>query len=455
MDHRFVVRVGDAPLPAALAKSERTEFFVGSEIPPGTPAESVIARNVLGALRSAGLTPTQEAVDLYRFAVAAYVADQRVRRSDYDGWTRPIALHVPVSNLGLWQRAGPILEEFLRFLTGDAWSVYPYESEAARTASVQKTRDANPGEKEGDEPAGVCLLSGGLDSFLGATQVLASGERWLFVSHQAKGSANHQSPAQDRVATALAAEFGAEHVSRLTFDVSRLKMPDKEKPEGTQRSRSAVFLALGTLAASALRTGDGPTPLLIPENGFVSLNVPLTYGRIGSTSTRTTHPHTLALYQRVLDELGLAVTVQNPFRFATKGEMLTGSPATAFARRHAAETVSCSNAGNTYRFSKTAKGHCGHCVPCIVRRAAMYAAGLDRPTPYLFDLVHDVPKLGSGPDSSLKALGMAIARTSAGSAIIETLKSGPLPDHAEEYVGVYERGLAEIDAFLHSADARG
>ncbi len=450
MDHHFVVRVGDATPPATPTGSERTEFFVGSTIPVGTPAERVVARNVLGTLQDGGLAPTQGAVDLYRFAVAAYVADQRVHRSDYDGWTRPLALHVPVPDVAPWQRASGSLTEFLRFLTGDAWSVYPYKAETARIAGAEGAPGDDTGATGADGPAGVCLLSGGLDSFLGAAQALTSGGRWLFVSHQAKGSANHQSPAQERVATALASEFGADRVSRLTFDVSRLKMPGKQKAEGTQRSRSAVFLALGTLAASAVQAGDGPTRLLIPENGFVSLNVPLTYGRIGSSSTRTTHPHTLALYQRVLDDLGLNVAVQNPFRFATKGEMLTESPAAAFARRHAAETVSCSNAGNTYRFTKTEKSHCGHCVPCIVRRAAMHSAGLDDPAPYQFDVVRDAPKPGSGPDSNLKAVGMAIARTAAGSATIETLKSGPLPDHAEDYVSVYERGLAEVEALLTS-----
>ena len=452
MDYHFVVRVGDAATPATPSGSQRVEFFVGSEIAAGTPADRVVARNVLKTLRSAGLTPTQAAIDLYRFAVAAYVADQRVHRSDYDGWTRPLALHVPVPDTAPWQQAVNSLSGFLRFLTGDAWSVYPYEVEAARMGGAEEVPSGTPEETAVNGPAGVCLLSGGLDSFLGAVQALTSGERWLFVSHQAKGSANHQSPAQNRVATALATEFGADRVSRLTFDVSRLKMPGGQKPEGTQRSRSAVFLALGTLAASAIGASDGRTRLLIPENGFVSLNVPLTYGRIGSSSTRTTHPHTLALYQRVLDDLGLDVTVENPFRFVTKGEMLTGSPSAAFARRLAANTVSCSNAGNTYRFTGTTKSHCGHCVPCIVRRAAMRAAGLDAPAPYQFDVVRDVARLGSGADSNLKAVGMAIARTAAGSATIETLKSGPLPDHVEEYVGVYERGLAEVNALLRSED---
>ena len=66
--------------------------------------------------------------------------------------------------------------------------------------------------------------------------------------------------------------------------------------ESTMRSRSILFLALGTLVGSALGLGTG---LVVPENGLISLNVPLTFGRGGSHSTRTTHPHTIALYRRL------------------------------------------------------------------------------------------------------------------------------------------------------------
>jgi hypothetical protein len=54
------------------------------------------------------------------------------------------------------------------------------------------------------------------------------------------------------------------------------------------RSRSLLFFALGTAVAAAL--GEA-VPLRVPENGLVSLNVPLTGTRLSSLSTRTTHPY--------------------------------------------------------------------------------------------------------------------------------------------------------------------
>lgn len=57
--------------------------------------------------------------------------------------------------------------------------------------------------------------------------------------------------------------------------------------ENSTRGRSFLFIALGALAGTGL--GDSFT-LRIPENGLIALNVPLDPLRLGSNSTRTTHP---------------------------------------------------------------------------------------------------------------------------------------------------------------------
>ena len=40
--------------------------------------------------------------------------------------------------------------------------------------------------------------------------------------------------------------------------------------------------------------------IIVPENGYISLNIPLTYSRIGSSSTRTTHPYYFELLNQLL-----------------------------------------------------------------------------------------------------------------------------------------------------------
>ena len=69
------------------------------------------------------------------------------------------------------------------------------------------------------------------------------------------------------------------------------------------------------------RSGD-VVELLIPENGFISLNIPLTPLRVGTFSTRTTHPLFISQMQDILDALGINVRLSNPYQFKTKGEML-------------------------------------------------------------------------------------------------------------------------------------
>ena len=94
--------------------------------------------------------------------------------------------------------------------------------------------------------------------------------------------------------------------------------------ERSQRARSLAFFGLGVLAGTSLSNYDGSTPveMIVPENGYISLNVPLTPLRLGSLSTRTTHPIYLAKLQAILDVAGLKIRLRNPYQLKTKGEML-------------------------------------------------------------------------------------------------------------------------------------
>ena len=56
----------------------------------------------------------------------------------------------------------------------------------------------------------------------------------------------------------------------------------------------------------AIASGMGHhVDLYVPENGVISLNIPLTVMRLGSLSTRTTHPYFMGLMQNLLYGLGL------------------------------------------------------------------------------------------------------------------------------------------------------
>ncbi len=60
----------------------------------------------------------------------------------------------------------------------------------------------------------------------------------------------------------------------------------------------------------------------MPENGWISLNPPLTLNRLSSYSTRTTHPYFLGLMKQLWQSWGLEQELENPYRTLTKGQMV-------------------------------------------------------------------------------------------------------------------------------------
>lgn len=310
---------------------------VGGLVPP-----------VLKRLR---LSPTERAWDFTSIALSAVAADEAVPRGNSpDGWTREIDLTVAVAAPHFWDAQRQDLETALEFLTGDIWSLSFVAGGHAPTPARQST----PRSEDV-----VCLLSGGMDSLVGAIDAVATGRRPLLVSQKAKGDS------ADQLAFARLISPSTLH----------LQLNHHARPPGaserSQRARSIAFLAFGVLAATCLRaTKDGSTvDLLVPENGFISQNVPLTPLRTGSLSTRTTHPHYFHTLQKVLDAAGVRTRITNPYEFKTKGEMLAECRDQPLLDQLAWNSTSCG------RYSRTGFQHCGRCVPCQVRRGAVLAWG--------------------------------------------------------------------------------
>src|SRR5690606_38756744 len=152
-------------------------------------------------------------------------------------------------------------------------------------------------------------------------------------------------------------------------------------PYTTLFRSSIIFLALGLLIANT--AGEGIN-IVIPENGLITLNLPLTPSRGGSHSTKTTHPKYINGLNDIFQKIGIGNRIDNPYRFLTKGEMLTKSKNTEFVKGHIEKTLSCSKPGHHKRYTKSKNGsnknislQCGYCVPCIIRRASLYKNDLD------------------------------------------------------------------------------
>jgi 7-cyano-7-deazaguanine synthase in queuosine biosynthesis len=367
--------------------------------------------------------PSQLCWDLLSISLAVFAADRFVLRNETpDGWTRTLDLRVAVSDPATWIRTAREFDSALRFLTGDFWKV-SFQDDGSKPPIVQ--------ERKTDRDC-ACLFSGGLDSLVGAVDLVTAGRSPLLVSQA--------SPKEGPYQTDLAAQFDMTQHRFEGRAIERFKPPY----EPSTRARSILFFAYGVLCASTL-SSKKVVDLVVPENGFISLNPPLTMRRIGSLSTRTTHPYFTGALQRVLDSLGMSVRMIFPYRFKTKGEMLQECE-DARLRSFAHRSYSCGK-------GKRLNQQCGRCVPCLVRRAAFRKAGWPDRTDYF---VKDLAQSAGNDDVS--AMRIACAKHSREADWLAWARqSGPLPGPAREqraFAAVLKRGTDELAALLekvHSA----
>jgi 7-cyano-7-deazaguanine synthase in queuosine biosynthesis len=299
------------------------------------------------------------------FALGVWAADKLVPRGRWpDAWTREIVVDIPASPA--WVGLAPDQAALLNFLTGDAWTIRPRE-----TRLDLKLAGTWP---HSWQPTAVSFLSGGLDSLTGAIDLLEEGHRLILVSHYDYGQL---AASQQTLAAALADHYGPDRLHHLAIRVQF------EGPELTLRSRSLLYLALGLTAASAF---PGPLPLFISENGWISLNPPLTLNRLGAYSTRTTHPYFLNGLLALWRQGGILQELKNPYQDLTKGEMLSQGHNLSLLKKLAPLSISCARpvAG---RWQKESTGACGYCYPCLVRRAALHRLGWDRGQDYRADVL--------------------------------------------------------------------
>lgn len=375
-----------------------------------------------------GLQPATRAWDLLSIALSVVTADFAGLRSlSPDGWTREFELDLAVSEPVFWNGQANALSSALGFLTTDRWTL---RFHGGGTLPAPPRNITHPVEDC------VVLLSGGLDSLVGAIDLVSHGRKPFAVSQTVRGDADKQ------------IEFAA----RIGGGLNHLQLnhnahsPDSQ--ESSQRARSLIFITFGVLAATALRryhNGD-TVPLFVCENGFIAINPPLTGGRLGSLSTRTAHPEFLGRLQGVLTAAGLRVNIENPYAQKTKGEMLRDCQDQALLTREAVRSTSCG------RFQRFNYHQCGRCVPCQVRRAAFRAwGGISDTTGYVYEpLGKNNDEHAGFDDVRSVAIALAAAQEDGIENWLGHALASPLIGDRAGLMAMLERGLAELGA-LHRA----
>ena len=400
---------------------------------------------ILDQLMQREMYPSETAIDLAILAATVTAADTRISRQEdaQDSWSREIDLYIPVCDTKLWSDSTQLIERILRFLTGDIWRV----SFRPRQKEMKSLIERDPKLPSATFNT-VCLFSGGLDSFIGAIDLLENGKNPIFVSHYRDASTKSQ-----EVCAAMLdrqyGDIGQRHIrANVGFDKNDLPGLGTET---TTRGRSFIFFALATLAADAI---DGTTPIYVPENGLISLNVPLDPLRLGAWSTRTTHPFYMARWQELLVNLGLGAQLLNPYRFNTKGEMLSGSANPNFLAKNYNITISCSSITKG-RWKKQPPGHCGYCTPCLIRRASIEAAYGKDSTKYGMPDLYSSPLNGKQAEATdVRAFQMMHRRLLKNPDLADVLihKTGPLGDYSaseiSDYADTFKRGICEVGAIL-------
>ncbi|MGE5630798.1 MAG: Qat anti-phage system QueC-like protein QatC [Caulobacteraceae bacterium] len=308
--------------------------------------------------------------DLFVIAMSIFAVDKRVSRwRTTDKWTRNINISIPVLNLEKWEGVRALWSSTLSFLTGDIWNV------KFRTTNARYGDSSKPSKNPIDisKSTAVCLFSGGLDSFCGAIELLNRGESICLLGHNEYPKLREK---QEYLRDLLRTNYPHQFIEFIDFTANSRAPINTEGvllrgTENTCRGRSLLFLGAAVSIAGAL----GPAvPVYIPENGFIGLNIPLTNSRKGTCSTRTTHPHFIRSFNRIIQSVGIDNPVENFFAYKTKREVVNQVKDSLAFKEGADKTISCSHPCLP-RWKKdgdrTYPKNCGYCYPCLIRKSCL------------------------------------------------------------------------------------
>jgi 7-cyano-7-deazaguanine synthase in queuosine biosynthesis len=307
---------------------------------------------------------SQEAIDFMILSFCIYGADRLIPRRRYsvDGWSRELEVLIPVVKLQKWNQVQNEISALLSFLTGDYWRITFYKN---TMGAFPKTEGMENKYKQ--SLSQVNLFSGGLDSLIGAIDLMESQKKpALFISHY---DPNMHGPKKDQneLAPEMIKKYGTRFIHIPSIKVFVRK--DRKEGETTSRSRSIVFIGLANLFADGLKID-----ICVPENGTVSVNYPLSPSRRGACSTRTTHPTFIGMLSNIFNKVGLTSKIFNLYSFKTKGEMVKGCKNSPFLKQILDKSNSCGKRGHRAHWDKPRiadANHCGICMPCIYRRSAL------------------------------------------------------------------------------------
>ena len=300
----------------------------------------------------------EETFGMLFLSAIVYAIDRSVKRDKYsiDGWSREFDADILIPHSAIFQQNKEKIDSLLSFLTGDYWKCNFVE-----VATIRYPKYKACSYFEGITQ--VNLFSGGLDSLIGAIDYMAinpSGR--LFLSSHYDSDMNGPNSDQEKFKAHFAHEYPNNYIQ-----LPAILVKPRLSVETSCRSRSFMFISLALIVAVYSNCN-----IIIPENGSVSLNFPLSASRRASCSTRTTHPVFIRSFQELLRLFGFSTRLINPYEKQTKGEMVSNCANKNFLLRIVADSNSCGKRGmHQFFYDNHYATHCGHCMPCMYRKASL------------------------------------------------------------------------------------
>ena len=261
-----------------------------------------------------------------------------------------INLEISVCNLDKFNKIKDIINNLVMFMTnGERWNIsfkkYPNQKKIEMPIQLPLKYNYDS----------VALLSGGLDALAGASQ--EKNNNTIFVTF-----------ASNKIEKNKAIYSYNNYISKYCNNSTHViidKKILKDHTHLTQRTRSLIFLSSCFIYADYYNIDT----IKIYENGIMTLNPTFFFRR---KVTRTTHPKTLYLINKILEELDIKIRIINPFNYYTKAEVIDLIPLEWDSL--ISNTKTCSKMPGTKAFQNfNGKGynHCGICAACILRQISI------------------------------------------------------------------------------------
>lgn len=308
--------------------------------------------------------------DLLEMAGYIFAADRKTYRGhpddvEYHNWSRKFHFHFYVRDIEFWNqdKIKKILAEGLCFMTGDV--EYEFTFYKAEPDFPEDIFDNENFEIEGKEELSILLFSGGIDSLAGALEkIKTTKDEICLVSHQSGV------PTVKTTQKSLFGELNRIYPNRCKHYKFRCGLAKKKSRDETQRTRPFLYCSM----AFAIATTYNQDNINVYENGVTSINLPETQDLMNGRASRTTHPKTIGLLEKLFTEIsGKEFKINHPFLFKTKTDVIELLKKND-GLRLLDSSVSCSRT-----FQKPqGKTHCGRCTQCVDRRFAVYANEVER-----------------------------------------------------------------------------